>query len=174
MNAFLELAAKRRSVRAYRPDPVPRDVLEEILEAGRRAPSACNKQPWRFLLVEKEEERRALGMAYAREWFWKAPLVLVVCVLPGEAWTRPYDGENYAMVDGALAMDHIQLAAAAAGLGTCWIGAFDPAAARQILRLPDGMKIVGMTPVGYPAAEESPRPWARRPLAETVLRPQGA
>ncbi len=168
--AFLQLAEQRRSVRAYKPDPVPDELLQTVLEAGRLAPSACNKQPWRFIVVRDDAARRALGAAYARDWFWKAPVVVAVCILPKEAWVRAYDGQNYAMVDGALAMDHMQLAAAELGLGTCWIGAFDPAAARAILGLPDGVEIVGMTPLGYPAVEPNPRVRSRRPLAETVMK----
>ncbi len=168
--AFLELAEKRRSVRAYKPDEVPEDLLQTVLEAGRLAPSACNKQPWRFIVVRSETGRRALGAAYAREWFWKAPVVIAVCILPKEAWVRSYDGQNYAMVDGALAMDHLTLAAAELGLGTCWIGAFDPAAAREILNLPDGVEIVGLTPLGYPDVEPNPRVRSRRPLGETVMK----
>ncbi len=165
---FLELAEKRRSVRAYKPAPVPEDLLQAVLEAGRLAPSAANKQPWRFIVVRSETGRRALGTAYAREWFWKAPVVIAVCVLPQEAWVRSYDGQNYALVDGALALDHMTLAAAELGLGTCWIGAFDPAAAREILGLPDGVEIVGLTPLGFPDVEPSPRGRSRRPLGETV------
>ncbi len=168
--AFIELAEKRRSVRAYKPDEVPEDLLQTVLEAGRLAPSACNKQPWRFIVVRSETGRRALGAAYAREWFWKAPVVIAVCILPKEAWVRSYDGQNYAMVDGALAMDHLTLAAAELGLGTCWIGAFDPAAAREILNLPDGVEIVGLTPLGYPDVEPNPRVRSRRPLGETVMK----
>ena len=168
--AFLDLAEKRRSVRAYKPDDVPEELLQTVLEAGRLAPSACNKQPWRFIVVRSETGRRALGAAYAREWFWKAPLVIAVCILPKEAWTRSHDGKNYAMADGALAMDHLQLAAAELGLGTCWIGAFDPAAAREILGLPDGVEIVGMTPLGFPDVEPNPRVRSRRPLGETVMK----
>ena len=167
---FLELAEKRRSVRAYKPDAVPEELLQQVLEAGRLAPSACNKQPWRFIVVRSETARRALGAAYAREWFWKAPVVIAVCILTQEAWVRSYDGRNYAMVDGALAMDHLTLAAAEAGLGTCWIGAFDPAAVRDILGLPDGVEVVGMTPLGYPAVEANPRVRSRRPLGETVMK----
>ena len=167
---FLDLAEKRRSVRAYKPEPVPEELLQQVLEAGRLAPSACNKQPWRFIVVRSETGRRALGAAYAREWFWKAPLVIAVCILPKEAWTRSHDGKNYAMADGALAMDHLQLAAAELGLGTCWIGAFDPAAAREILGLPDGVEIVGMTPLGFPDVETNPRVRSRRPLGETVMK----
>jgi len=167
---FLKLAEKRRSVRAYKPDPVPEDLLQQVLEAGRLAPSAVNKQPWRFIVVRDEVNRRALGAAYAREWFWQAPVILAVCVLPHDAWTRAHDGQNYAMVDGALAMDHMQLAAAELGLGTCWIGAFDPAAAREILGLPDGAELVGMTPLGFPGTEANPRPRSRRELRETVMK----
>ena len=167
---FLELAEKRRSVRAYKPDAVPEELVQQVLEAGRLAPSACNKQPWRFIVVRSEAGRRALGAAYAREWFWKAPVVIAVCILPKEAWVRSYDGRNYAMVDGALAMDHMTLAAAELGLGTCWIGAFDPAAAREILGLPDGVELVGMTPLGFPDVEANPRVRSRRPLGETVMK----
>lgn len=168
--AFLELAEKRRSVRAYKPDEVPDELLQTVLEAGRLAPSGCNKQPWRFIVVRSETGRRALGAAYAREWFWKAPVVIAVCILTKEAWVRSYDGQNYAMVDGALAMDHVTLAAAELGLGTCWVGAFDPAAAREILNLPDGVEIVGMTPLGFPDVEPNPRVRSRRPLGETVMK----
>jgi nitroreductase len=167
---FLELAEARRSVRAYKAEAVPEDLLQQVLEAGRLAPSACNKQPWRFIVVRDEVNRRALGAAYAREWFWKAPVVLAVCILPQEAWVRAYDGQNYAMVDGALAMDHMTLAAAEAGLGTCWIGAFDPAAVHDILGLPDGVQVVGMTPLGFPDVEPNPRARSRRPLGETVMK----
>ncbi len=168
--AFMELAETRRSVRAYKSDVVPEELLQTVLEAGRLAPSACNKQPWRFIVVRNEAGRRALGAAYAREWFWKAPVVIAVCILPKEAWTRSYDGRNYAMVDGALALDHMTLAAAELGLGTCWIAAFDPAAAREILGLPDGVEIVGMTPLGFPDVEANPRVRSRRPLGETVMK----
>ncbi len=168
--SFQELAETRRSVRAYKPDAVPEELVQQVLETGRLAPSACNKQPWRFIVVRSETTRRALGAAYAREWFWKAPVVIAVCILPKEAWVRSFDGKNYAMVDGALAMDHMQLAAAELGLGTCWIGAFDPAAAREILNLPDGVELVGMTPLGFPDVEPNPRLRSRRPLGETVMK----
>ena len=167
---FQELAETRRSVRAYKPDAVPEELVQQVLETGRLAPSACNKQPWRFIVVRSETTRRALGAAYAREWFWKAPVVIAVCILPKEAWVRSFDGKNYAMVDGALAMDHMQLAAAELGLGTCWIGAFDPSSAREILNLPDGVELVGMTPLGFPDVEPNPRVRSRRPLGETVMK----
>ena len=167
---FLELAEKRRSVRAYREEEVPEEVVSKVLEVARRAPSACNRQPWRFVVVRDEARRRLLGTAYSREWFWKAPVVIAVCVVPGEGWIRPHDGRSYAWVDGAIAMDHLTLAAADLGLGTCWVGAFDPQVAAKVLNLPDGVEIVAMTPLGYPAEEASPRPRTRRALAESVIR----
>ncbi len=167
---FLELAERRKSVRAYRPDAVPDAVLKGVLRAASLAPSACNRQPWKFVLVTDAARRRALGMAYDREWFWTAPAIVAVCVEPGAAWTRAYDGKNYAFVDGAIAMDHLTLAAAAAGLGTCWIGAFEPGAAATALGLPDGWEIVAMTPVGYPAADPSARPRSRKALGESLVR----
>lgn len=170
MGSFLDLVEKRRSVRAYRADAVPDELLEQVLEAARRAPSACNRQPWRFVVVRDEAHRRLLGTAYSREWFWRAPVLIAVCVVPAEAWVRPHDGKNYAFVDGAIAMDHLTLAAADAGLGTCWIGAFDPETVRQVLHLPDGVEVVAMTPLGFPAEEEERRPRTRRPLPESVLK----
>jgi len=167
---FLELAEKRRSVRAYKAEAVPEALLQEVLEAGRLAPSAVNKQPWRFIVVREEMNRRGLGAAYAREWFWRAPVIIVVCILPNEAWTRAHDGKNFAWVDGALAMDHMTLAAAERDLGTCWIGAFDSIAVHEILGLPDGVEVVGMTPLGFPDVEANPRARSRRPLGETVMK----
>jgi len=165
---FTRLVSARRSVRAFKPDDVPGDLLRAILDAARLAPSACNKQPWRFIVVRDEAARRRLGTAYAREWFWTAPVVVAVCVEPAAGWVRPYDGKSYAWVDGAIAMDHLTLAAAAAGLGTCWIGAFEPEAARAALDLPDGWEIVAMTPVGFPAPDPAPRPRSRKPLSDVV------
>jgi nitroreductase len=170
VKTFLELAEARRSVRAYKPDPVPEDLLLQVLECARRAPSACNRQPWRFVVVRDEARRRLLGTAYSRDWFWSAPAIVAVCVVPADAWTRPHDGKNYAWVDGAIAMDHLTLAAADLGLGTCWIGAFDPEPVRHILNLPDGVEVVAMTPLGYPADDPAPRPRTRRPLSETLIR----
>ena len=167
---FLKLAETRRSVRSYRPDPVDTEVLRGVLRAASLAPSACNRQPWKFVVVTEEPRRRALGVAYNREWFWTAPAIVAVCVEPSAGWVRPFDGKSYAFVDGAIAMDHLTLAAAAAGLGTCWIGAFEPEAAASALGLPDGWEIVAMTPVGYPAPETNPRTRSRRPLGESLVR----
>lgn len=153
---FLELAAKRSSIRGFKPDPVPEELLAKVLEAGRIAPSAANKQPWHFIVVREEAARQKLQQAYPRDWFGKAPAIIVVCVEPGKAWVRQ-DGKNYAWVDGAIAMDHMTLCAADLGLGTCWIGAFDAKKARDVLFLPEGIEPLAMTPVGYPEAASRPK-----------------
>jgi nitroreductase len=162
---FQELIRIRRSIRAYRTAEVPDDVLHRVLDAGRVAPTACNLQPLQLLVVTDPEVRASLKAVYRRDWFWQAPVIIAGCVEPGKAWRRD-DGFNAAEVDIAIVMDHIILAATEEGLGTCWICAFDEPKAKQILGVPDDVRIVALTPLGYPAAE--PVPFVRKPLRELV------
>ncbi|PKO22979.1 MAG: nitroreductase [Chloroflexi bacterium HGW-Chloroflexi-1] len=162
---FTELIRARYSVRAYKPDPVPDELLQQALEAARLAPTAANRQPWRIVVIPTAGREEALRRIYDRAWFVQAPLVVCVCTVPEEAWTRRnYDGKSYADVDAAIVMDHLILAATDAGLGACWIAAFDPAAAREVLDLPAGVEPVLFTPLGYPA--DTPGPKRRKPLAD--------
>jgi len=164
---FSELIRKRYSVRAYKLIPVPDEALQQVLEAGRLAPTAANRQPVQIIVIHTAGCEAELRRIYHREWFVKAPLVLGVCSVPREAWARGmFDGKSYADVDAAIVMDHVVLAATALGLGTCWVAAFDPAAAREVLGLPDGVEPVAFTPLGYPA--DRPGPKERKPLAELV------
>lgn len=163
---FGELAAKRISVRGYLPDPVPESVLRRILDTARMAPSAANRQPWHIVVVRDEAARRAVHEAYPRDWLLQAPLILAVCVEPAAAWTRSEDGWNPAEGDGAILMTHLTLAAAEAGLGTCWIAAFSPSKLRAALGLPDGIVPLALTPLGLPA--DAGRPKQRKTLAEIV------
>lgn len=164
---FRDLAAARRSVRAYRPDAVPDALLREVLEAVRLAPSACNRQPFRVIVLRTAGRGGELLRVYPRPWFVEAPLVLAVCAVPDEAWVRSrFDGWSAAETDATIATDHLLLAAADRGLGTCWVAAFDPAAAREVLGLPDGVVPVAFTPLGWPA--DTPGPKERRPLEELV------
>jgi nitroreductase len=162
---FSELIQERYSVRAYRPDPVDQETLQEVLEAARLAPTAANRQPFRILVIPTAGREASLRRIYNREWFTQAPLVLCICALPAEGWVRMV-GKPYVDVDVAIAMDHLVLAATDKGLGTCWIAAFDPAAARKVLALPAGVEPIIFTPLGYPA--DQPRSKARKPLAELV------
>jgi nitroreductase len=162
---FLELAEKRYSVRAYKPDPVEDEVLEQVLEAARLAPTATNAQPFQLIVIHTAGREAELRRVYNLDWFVQAPLVICICGIPAQGWTRR-DGKNYTDVDVAIVMDHLILAATDAGLGTCWVGAFDPQAARQVLGLPDGVEPIAFTPLGYPA--DQPKPKKRKALSELV------
>ena len=162
---FFQLIEKRYSVRAYRPDPVEEEKLEQVLEAARLAPTAANRQPFQFVVVHTAGRESELRRVYQRAWFTQAPLVICACAIPAEGWVR-VDGKPYVDVDVTIAMDHLILAATELGLGTCWIAAFDPAAAREVLGLPEGVEPVLLTPLGYPA--DSPGRKMRKPLPELV------
>ncbi len=162
---FSELIRKRYSVRAYKPDPVEDDKLQQVLEAARLAPTADNRQPFELVVIHTAGREAELNRIYPKDWFTQAPLVICACGIPAQGWTRR-DGKNYTEVDVAIVMDHLILAAANLGLGTCWIAAFDPAAARQVLGLPDGVEPIAFTPLGYPA--DRPKPKKRKPLSELV------
>lgn len=116
-------------------------------------------------MIHTAGRQAELKRLYSRDWFSQGPLVIGICALPAAAWVRR-DGKNYADVDATIAMDHLILAAADLGLGTCWVAAFDPVAAREILSLPDGVEPIAFTPLGYPA--DQPKPKDRKPLAELV------
>ena len=147
---FAELIDRRESVRSYDPArPVDRAVLERVLEAGRIAPSAANRQPWRFLLVSSREALTQLRRCYQKPWFQDAPHVLVVAGRTGEAWARQ-DGWNSIETDLTIAMDHMVLAAENEGVGTCWVANFDPGVLRTALNLTSEDKVYAVTPLGYP------------------------
>jgi len=162
---FSELIKKRYSVRAYKSDPVEDEVLHQVLEAARLAPTAGNRQPFQLIVIHTTGREEELKRIYNRDWFVKAPLVICACGIPAQGWTRS-NGKNYTDVDVAIVMDHLILAAASLGLGTCWIAAFDPTAAREVLGLPDGVEPIVFTPLGYPA--DQPRPKKRKALSELV------
>ena len=162
---FLELAQKRYSVRAYKSDPIEDNKLEQVLEAARLAPTATNAQPFQIIVIHTAGKEAELGRIYGAAWFVQAPIVICICGIQSEAWVRR-DGKSYLDVDVAIAMDHLTLASADLGLGTCWVGAFDPDAAREFLGLPEDVEPIAFTPLGYPS--DQPRPKTRKPLDEIV------
>jgi len=162
---FRDLVSSRYSVRAYKPDPVPDELLETVLDAARLAPTANNQQPFGIVVVRTTGREVELDRIYQRRWFTEAPLVICVCGLPARAWVRR-DRRSYLDVDVAIVMDHLVLAAADAGLGTCWIADFDQAAAREALQLPEGVEPILFTPLGWPA--DTPGSKQRKPLSELV------
>ena len=162
---LFETIATRYSVRGYRPDPIDDETLAQVLEAARRAPTAANRQPFRVVVVHTKGREDELLRVYGRPWFVQAPLVLAMVAVPAEAWRR-MDGKPYDEVDAAIAMDHLVLAATALGLGTCWIAAFDPDAAREVLGLPDDVEPIALTPLGLP--DKPSAATGRRPLDDLV------
>jgi nitroreductase len=162
---FLELARSRYSVRSYKSAPVEIEKLERILEAARLAPTAVNFQPFQLIVIHTTNREAELRRIYNKKWFVQAPIVICACGLSAKSWSRK-DGKNYKDVDVAIVMDHLILAATVEGLGTCWIGAFDPVAAKEILGLPEGVEPIAFTPLGY--ATDRPPAKKRKPLDELV------
>ena len=139
----------RKSVRAYRDQPVEDDRLKAVLEAGRLAPSASNRQEWRFVIVREMETRKKIAQAAGNQDFIaQAPVVIVACADTNEHVMRC--GQACYPIDVAIALDHITLAAVELGLGTCWIGLFDEKKVKAILGIPEKMRVVELMPLGYP------------------------
>lgn len=148
---FTELINTRESIRSYDPSrPVPEETLETILDAGRIALSAANRQPWKFLVISSPEMLGKVRGCYGREWFSDAPHVIVVVGLKEQAWNRSFDGYNSVETDAAIAMTHIILAAENEGVGACWIANYDPAKLREALGIGGNKEVFGITPLGYP------------------------
>ena len=147
MDVF-EAIQKRRSIRNYESTAVPKEKLEKILEAARLAPSAGNRQPRHFIVVTDEEKRKALSGGMFAKFLKKTPLVIVAC---GDEKKSP----NWYAVDVTIAVENMVLAATGEGLGTCWIGSFNEKQVRNVLRIPENLRVVVMLAVGYPSDKES-------------------
>lgn len=163
------LFARRFSCRRFAADPVPEEVLTELLEAARWAPSAGNLQPWRFVVVHSATVRQQLAAAaFDQTFIAEAPVAVVVCAVPDESGRRyGVRGRTlYCLQDTAAAIENLLLAAAALDFGTCWVGAFDEQAAARALDLDPAWRPVALVPIGRPA--EQPRGRRRRPADEVV------
>jgi nitroreductase len=155
---FYDAVRQRYSCRAYQARPVEKDTLERVLEAARLAPSAKNLQDWRFVLVTDEEKRKAVARAANNQMFIAAaPVIIAGCSVTDQVMRC---GQPIAAIDLAIAMEHIALAAAAEGLGTCWIGSFYPDQVREILLIPDTVAVIELMPLGYPADTHTRKPHA--------------
>ncbi len=169
---FHDVLTTRRSVRSFKPDAVPEDVLGRILNAARLAPSGSNRQPWKFIVVTGNEAKQALVPLCADQRFLAtAPVVVVACGEDIRYDRGGYMGDCSMLVDVAIAVDHLTLAARAEGIGSCWIGSFDNAGLKELLQIPNDTQVVALTPLGYPEDETVFRSTeARKDLAGIVCR----
>jgi len=159
----------RRSIRAFKPDDVSGNDVEELIEAATSAPSAGNIQPWEFIIVTKPEMKRKLvEAAWGQSFIEQVPVVIVVCANEDRSAQRYGErGKSlYCLQDTAAAIQNMLLTAYSSGLGTCWIGAFKEDRVKDVMKIPAGVKPVAIVPVGYPAASPSPR--RKRPVEDIV------
>ncbi|MCR5333343.1 MAG: nitroreductase family protein [Bacteroidaceae bacterium] len=162
---FLELVKSRYSCRGYKSLDVEKEKLEYILECVRFAPSAVNKQPWRFHIVSKEEEKAKLQQCYNRDWFKTAPMYIIASILHEEEWVR-FDGKRHGNIDIAIAVEHLCLAATEQGLATCWVCNFEADLCKELFALPDNEEPAVIIPLGYAADEMKPK--NRKAIGEIV------
>lgn len=171
---FIELVKKRRSTRRYSPRPVPRDVIDACLEAARLAPSACNSQPWYFIVIDEERLKNTVAEAafsgiYSINKFANKAPVLIAAVTERSSYIARlggvFRGVQYSLIDMGIACEHLILQAQEKGLGTCWLGWFDEKKVKEILHIPRGKKVDVMISMGYPEGEEK-KDKPRKPLTD--------
>lgn len=164
-----EIVRTRRSVRSFLDKSIPDDTLNRILNAARLAPSANNRQEWRFIVVRNPDTRHALAKVAGNQMFIaEAPVVLVCCGV--DYGKVMHCGQAAYPIDVAIAIDHITLCAVAEGLGTCWIGHFDEAAVKELLGIPNPVRVVELLPMGYPG--ETAEGAKRRLPLDTIVIPE--
>ena len=147
---FNEVIRTRRSVREFKKNPIPQEVLNRVLDAVRIAPSGSNRQPWRFILITDEVlKQKMITVCNNQKFIVEAPVIVVACGQRLPLNRGGYMGEMSTLLDVAIAFTHLILAARAEGLGTCWIGAFSNDGIKKLLKVPDGYEVVAATPLGY-------------------------
>ena len=150
--SFLELVKQRYSCRDYQAKAVEKEKLDYIMECVRLAPSAVNKQPWKFHFVTAEGDKAKLLTCYRRDWLASAPMYIICSVLHDEEWVR-FDGKPHGNIDIAIAVEHLCLAATEQGLATCWVCNFDSAQCKELFALPESEEPAVIIPIGYAADE---------------------
>ncbi len=164
MDVF-EAISGRRSIRAYKNTTIEEEKLRKVLEAGRLAPSASNRQEWRFIAVRDAETRAKLADAtYGQRWVEQAPAIIVACATEGKAMMTC--GQPTHTVDLSIACAMMMLEAWEQGLGTCWLGTFNESDVKKLLDIPPRMRVVTVMPLGYP--NESPEPRPRKAFKDIV------
>lgn len=161
-----EIISNRYSCRAYAATEVTEEQLDYIKECVRLAPSAVNKQPWKFHIVRSEEGKAKLRQCYNRDWFKTAQMYIIASVLHDEEWVRA-DGKQHGNIDISIAVEHLCLAATEIGLGTCWVCNFDASLCTELFNLPENEEPAVVIPLGTPECEISPK--KRKPTSEIFV-----
>ena len=165
--SLMDIIEERKSVRSYKPQEIEEEKLNYILDAFRLAPSAKNLQPWKLIVVKNNKIIKDLAIACNNQTFLEeSPVIIVACANEQEAYGVMGGYMNSYPIDIALALEHLILAATEQGLGTCWIGAFKEQLVKDILGVPDEVRVVALTPLGYPLRDATRR--GRKPLSEIV------
>ena len=164
---LMEAIKTRRSIRKYKETPVPEGLLKEVLNAARLAPSADNAQPWKIIVIRDVQMKQKVTQACnGQKFLIQAPVVLVVCGIPEEAFQTVGGYMSSHVIDASIALDHVTLAAHSVGLGTCWVAWFKEEKVKDILGIPEDVRVVALTPLGYP--DESPERPSRKNLEELI------
>ena len=168
MDTFLQLCQSRYSVRKYSDEPVAESDLNYVLECVRIAPSGVNFQPWKFVVVKSEENRKKLQQCYDREWFNTAPIYIIAYKDTDKERVRKYDGKHIGDIDVAIAVEHLCLAATEKGLGTCWVCNFNPQLLCELFPQTPNYVPVAIVPIGHIAPDCQKRVQGRKELSEIV------
>lgn len=167
---FVELVKERYSVRSFDTKKVEKEKLDLILESARLAPTAANRQPQRILVLESDEALEKLKSCTT--YHFNAPLALVVCVDTETSWKRvKFDGKSSSDIDASIITTHMMLQLHELGLGSTWVGFFDPVAIKEAYNIPDNLEAISILPVGYPSQDSKPSPMhtTRKELSEIVF-----
>ena len=153
---FYELAKSRYSVRSFQEKPVPQEEIDRLIQISHLAPTGCNLQPQRILILNEKEALEKLKECTNSH--FNAPLAMLICYHKEEGWTRRYDGAISAPVDCSIVATHIMLGAWELGIGSCWVMSFDPQKMRQNFNIPPELEPVALLVMGYPAKDSVPNP----------------
>ena len=158
--SLVDVILSRRSVRRYQKKEIPRDAMDKILEAGRQAPSAMNRQPWHFIVVTSNESKKELSKWLFTKHIKDSPVTIVGCAKTG------FLDRKWSIIGTSIALQNMVIAAWALGIGSCWIGGFKEDKVKQLLKIPDKWKIVALVTLGYP--DKTPHVKRKKPIEKVV------
>jgi nitroreductase len=158
--SLVDVILSRRSIRRYQQKEIPRDAMDKILEAGRQAPSAMNRQPWHFIVVTNNEVKRELSRWLFTKHIKDSPVTIVGCAKTG------FIDSKWSIIGTSIALQNMVIAAWALGIGSCWIGGFKEDKVKQLLKIPDKWKIVALVTLGYP--DKTPHVKRKKPIEKVV------